>query len=37
MFLKTNGDYLSQIALINMQLLINYTVHEPTFIVFLYI
>ena len=29
MFLKTNEGYLSQIALKNMQFLVNYTVHEP--------
>ena len=33
MFLKTNEGYLSQIALKNMQFLVNYTFHEPTFIV----
>ena len=33
MFLKTNEDYLSQIALKNMQFLVNYTFHEPNFIV----
>ena len=32
MFLKTNEGYLSQIALENMQFLVNYTLHEPTFI-----
>ena len=32
MFLKTNEGYLSQIALKNMQFLVNYTLHEPTFI-----
>ena len=31
MFLKTNEDYLSQIALKNIQFLVNYTLHEPTF------
>ena len=34
MFLKTNEGNLSQIALKNMQLIANYTFHEPTFIVF---
>ena len=34
MFLKTNEDYLSQIAPKNMQLVVNYTLHEPIFIVF---
>ena len=33
MFLKTNEGYLSQIALKNMQFLVNYTLQEPTFIV----
>ena len=33
MFLKTNEGYLSQIALKNMQFLVNYTLHKPTFIV----
>ena len=33
MFLKTNEGYLSQIVLKNMQFLVNYTFHEPTFIV----
>ena len=33
MFLKTNEGYLSQIALKTMQLIVNYTFHEPTFIV----
>ena len=33
MFLKTNEGYLPQIALKNMQFLVNYTLHEPTFIV----
>ena len=33
MFLKTNEGYLSQIAPKNMQFLVNYTLHEPTFIV----
>ena len=33
MFLKTNEGYLSQIALKNMQFLVNYTLHEPTFII----
>ena len=32
MFLKTNEGYLSQVALENMQFLVNYTSHEPTFI-----
>ena len=32
MFLKTNEGYLSQIVL-NMQFLVNYTFHEPRFIV----
>ena len=32
MFLKTNEGYLSQIALQNMQFLVNYTLDEPTFI-----
>ena len=33
MFLKTNEGYLSQIALKNMQLIVNYTLHELTFTV----
>ena len=33
LFLKTNEGYLSQIVLKNMQFLVNYTFHEPTFIV----
>ena len=33
MFLKTNEGYLSQIALRNMQFLVNYTLHEPTLVV----
>ena len=33
MFLITNEGYLSQIALKNMQLIVDYTFHEPTFIV----
>ena len=33
MFLKTNEGYWSQIALKNVQLNVNYTFHEPTFIV----
>ena len=32
MFLKTNEGYLSQIALENMQFLVNYTLYQPTFI-----
>ena len=32
MFLKTNEGYLSQIALEKMQFVVNYTLHEPTFI-----
>ena len=32
MFLKINEGYLSQITLENMQFLVNYTLHEPTFI-----
>ena len=32
-FLKTKEGSLSQIALKNMQFLVNYTFHEPTFIV----
>ena len=33
MFLKTNENYLFQIALKNMQLIVYYSLHEPTFIV----
>ena len=33
MFLKTNEGYLSQIARNHMQLIVNYTLHKPTFIV----
>ena len=33
MSLKTNERYLSQIALKNMQLIVNYTLHEANFIV----
>ena len=35
MFLKTNEGYLSQIVLKNMQFLVNYTFHEPSFYSFL--
>ena len=31
MFLKTNEGYLTQIALKNMQFLVNNTLYEPTF------
>ena len=37
MFLKTNEGYLSQIALKKMQLIGNYTWHEPTFLYFFYL
>ena len=32
MFLKTNEGYLSQIVLKSMQLIVNYTLNESTFI-----
>ena len=34
MFLKTNEGYLSQIALKSMQLIVNYTFHEPTYMTY---
>ena len=38
MFLKTNEGYFPQISLKYMQFLVNYTLHEPTFIVsYLYV
>ena len=33
MFFKTNEDYLSKLPENNIQLLVNYTLHEPSFTV----